>query len=138
MPTRFEVAGTTLTQVIDHKGADFVYPIVADPWFGIDLYGQPWVTTYVGQTWKVNVVPTSWGLQYNSPAIWWAHRDEVVTKLGSNAWRWANTIQEQFYCHIGGGVFALPVYNLESWRPFVGWAVSLVQYRCNPYDGGWS
>ncbi len=78
------------------------------------------------------------GQTWAGPLIWWAHRDEVVSKLGSNAWRWTNTIQEQFYCHIAGLPFSLPTYNLESWRPFVGWAVSLAQYQCNPNEGGWS
>lgn len=86
----------------------------------------------------MNVVPTAWGQIWAGPALWWAHRDEVVTKLGSNSWRWTSTIQEQFYCHIAGLPLSLPEYNLESWRPFVGWAVSLAQYQCNPYEGGWS
>jgi len=137
VPTRYEVAGATLTQVIDHDGGEFSYPIVADPWLGIDLYGQPWIS-FVSQGYKVNVTPTAWGQVWAGPLTWWAHRDEVVSKLGSSSWRWTNTIQEQFYCHIAGLPFSLPVYNLESWRPFVGWAVSLAQYQCNPYDGGWS
>jgi len=140
VPTRFEVTGTTLTQVIDHTVAEFAYPIVADPWLGQDLYGQPWITiiNFGGGSWKVNVVPTAWGQTWAGPTLWWAHRDEVVTKLGSDSWRWTNTVQEQFYCHIAGLPFSLPEYNLESYRPFVGWAVSLAQYQCNPYEGGWS
>ena len=131
VPTRFEVAGATLTQVIDHRGGGFSYPIVADPWLGQDLYYQPWIT-FSWQGYAVNVQPTGWGVVWAGPALWWAHRDEVVTKLGSQWWRWTNTIQEQFYCHIFGLPLSLPIYNLESWRPFVGFAVSLVQYRCNP------
>lgn len=34
VPTRFEVVGAMLTQVIDHRGGGFSYPIVADPWLG--------------------------------------------------------------------------------------------------------
>jgi hypothetical protein len=137
VPTRYEVAGATLTQVIDHDGWEFSYPIVADPWLGIDLYGQPWIS-FVSQGYKVNVIPTAWGQVWAGPLTWFAHRDEVVSKLGSSSWRWTNTIQEQFYCHIAGLPFSLPVYDLESWRPFVGWAVSLAQYQCNPTGGGWS
>lgn len=138
VPTRFEVAGATLTQVIEHEAGQFSYPIVADPWLGQDLYGQPWVTLLYYGAYKVNVVPTAWGQVWAGPTLWWAHRDEVVTKLGSNSWRWTNTIQEQFYCHIFGLPFSLPEYNLESWRPFVGYALSLAQYQCNPPEGGWS
>lgn len=32
VPTRFEVAGTTLTQVVDHDSDD-AYPVTADPWY---------------------------------------------------------------------------------------------------------
>ncbi|MGV1006667.1 MAG: hypothetical protein ACOYEV_18295 [Candidatus Nanopelagicales bacterium] len=31
VPTHFEIKGTTLTQVVDHVGGGFSYPIVADP-----------------------------------------------------------------------------------------------------------
>lgn len=137
VPTNYQVDGTTLTQLIDHDGGQFAYPIVADPWLGQDLYYQPWIT-YPSQGYKVNVTPRAWGQQWAGPATWWAHRDEVVSKLGSNSWRWTNTIQEQFYCHIAGLPASLPTYNLESWRPLVGWTQSLAQYRCNPYDGAWS
>lgn len=137
VPTTYQVDGTTLTQVVDHNGGQFAYPIVADPWLGQDLYYQPTVT-YPSQGYKINVTPRAWGQQWAGPATWFAHVDEVKSKLGGNAWRWTNTIQEQFYCHIAGLPASLPQYNLESWRPLVTWSQSLVQYRCNPYDGAWS
>lgn len=31
VPTHYEVTGTTLTQIVEHKGGGFVYDIVADP-----------------------------------------------------------------------------------------------------------
>lgn len=41
VPTRYEVGGSTLTQVVDHVGGGFAYPITADPlvtkWWGIQL-----------------------------------------------------------------------------------------------------
>lgn len=33
VPTSFEVVGTSLVQVVEHVGADFAYPLVADPSF---------------------------------------------------------------------------------------------------------
>lgn len=137
VPTAYEVDGATLTQVVDHDAGQFAYPIVADPWLGQDLYYQPTVT-YPSQGYKINVTPRAWGQQWAGPATWFAHVDEVKSKLGGNAWRWTNTIQEQFYCHIAGLPASLPQYNLESWRPLVTWSQSLAQYRCNPYDGAWS
>lgn len=36
VPTHYQVDGTTLTQVVDHQGGGFAYPIVADPnWWKI-------------------------------------------------------------------------------------------------------
>ena len=32
VPTRYEISGTTLTQVVDHKTESYAYPITADPW----------------------------------------------------------------------------------------------------------
>lgn len=33
VPTHYEIAGTTLTQVIDHRSGPYAYPIVADPFW---------------------------------------------------------------------------------------------------------
>jgi hypothetical protein len=138
IPTAYEVRGNSIVQLVDHgAGKDITYPVVADPWLGIDLYNQPWVQ-FVSQGYKINVVPTSWGTTYRGIEIWWAHRDEIVTKLGSQSWRWNNSIQEQLYCHIYGWPQSAPEYNLESWRPTINWAESIAKYRCNPYDGAWS
>lgn len=112
---------------------------MADPWWGIDLYHSPYVS-FESKGYKINVTPTNWGTNIMNRGIetWWAHRDEVKTKLGGNAWRWTDSIQEQFYCHIRGVPASLPEYNMESWRPTINWLDSLVRYRCNPYDGYWS
>lgn len=37
VPTRYELEGATLTQVVEHS-PEFSYPIVADPWMGIQLF----------------------------------------------------------------------------------------------------
>jgi hypothetical protein len=37
VPTRYELRGNNLVQTVDHTGADFSYPITADPW---------WTTAY--------------------------------------------------------------------------------------------
>lgn len=33
VPTHYEIAGTTLTQIIDHRSGPYAYPIVADPFW---------------------------------------------------------------------------------------------------------
>ncbi len=134
VPTHFEVAGNTLIQVVDHVGAGYQYPIVADPWLGANLYGNPWIT-YYSWGYKINVQPTDWGKVNTGGATWWAHRDEVRNKLGGNSWRWTNSIQEQFYCHIAGVPASLPTYNLESNRVDWNWTL-IAPYKCN-YPEGW-
>lgn len=48
VPTRYEVDGNNLIQVVDHGDGDYAYPIVADPtyWWG----GKTWIPSN-----KVNV-----------------------------------------------------------------------------------
>lgn len=134
VPTHYEFDGTTITQVVEHSAELHSYPVVADPWLGIDLYGSPYVSFPSGG-YSINVTPTAWGESFssvNNVGMWWAHRDEVVTKLGSSSWRWTTSIQEQFYCHIAGYPLGLPEYNMESWRPLVYWESSLLFHECNP------
>lgn len=135
VPTEYEIDGSTVTQVVEHTGSDVTYPVTADPWLGIDLYYTPTVTQNTLTRHTINVQPTVWGGTYSGPEevyMWWAHRDEVKTKLGSKVGKWSNTIQEQFYCHIAGFPASLPVYNMESWRPLVYWEQSLLYHGCNP------
>ena len=40
VPTHYEISGTTLTQVVEHKAGDFAYGIVADPWW--NPFSWPW------------------------------------------------------------------------------------------------
>lgn len=134
--THFEFSKGKLTQHIFHDAANYKYPIIADPWIGIDLYHLPFVS-HPPQGYKINVKPTLWGLAMASPGTWFAHRDEVVTKLKNQAKLWTNTIHEQFYCHIAGSPLGYPEYNMESWSPLVPWYISLVSYKCNPHNGTW-
>lgn len=51
VPTRFEVNGDTVTQVVDHRGGDYAYPIVADPKVKFcDLYTAACVTFSKAET----------------------------------------------------------------------------------------
>ena len=40
VPTYYEVQGTTLVQVVEHKEGDYAYGIVADPWY--NPFSWPW------------------------------------------------------------------------------------------------
>ncbi|GAA3318047.1 hypothetical protein GCM10017710_34610 [Arthrobacter ramosus] len=135
IPTRYEVHGTKLIQKVEHRRAGVQYPVVSDPWLGVDLYHRPWWNSRNGG-WTVNVTPTAWGVTFSNATTWWAHRDEVRSKMGADSWRWTDSIEQQFYCHIAGLPLSLPEYNLESWRPAWNW-LRMARYNCNYPEGGW-
>lgn len=57
VPTHFEFAGSTVTQVVDHEG--FEYPIVADPMWGKDLIKSVnWISR--SGVVSLSIVPTGW------------------------------------------------------------------------------
>jgi len=135
VPTTYEVSGSALTQVVQHQdNQDITYPVVADPWLGIPLISQVWVTGNTS-SWIVNVVPTSWGRQYNAVYTHFAHVDELRTRLNNNGTGWAlnYTIEQQFLCHVQGTLAEPGTYNLESWRVGMAWATQLnTLFQCNP------
>lgn len=133
LPTSYEIEGSALVQTVDHSGADVQYPVVADPWMGIDLIdGHPWIT-YTSKGGVANLVPTLWGRQKSGAIYHTAHVDELRTKLNNVGWNLTGTIQEQYLCHVVGNVFEWGTYNLESWRPYMSWWNQLnLQYQCNP------
>lgn len=133
VPTRYEVQGRKLIQVVEHSDPKVQYPVVADPWLGVDLIsGLPWIT-YAPQGGVVNLNPTLWGRQLNGLPTHNAHVDELRTKLGWVGWNLTGTIQEQYLCHVVGNIFEPGTYNLESWRRWMYWGDQLnLTYRCNP------
>ena len=135
--TKYVIQGNELIQVIDHTSQDYMYPIVADPWLGVDLIDRVWVDD-VPKGYVVNVKPTSWGRSFQGLATHSAHVDELKDKLGGDAWRVDDhdgTIREQFLCHVAGNMFEPGTYNLESWRPSKHWALQLLEDECNPKSG---
>lgn len=81
LPTHYEIDKKQLVQVIDHSTQGVVYPVVADPYAGVDLIdGLPWIT-YTSQGGVANLNPTGWGRFYNGFATHNAHVDELRAKL---------------------------------------------------------
>lgn len=135
VPTRYEVAGNTVTQVVEHSSA-FAYPIVADPYAGNgQFYKKAWVSGapkgYKGYV--VNAIPTSEGRRLNDVNVLGVHLRQLKSKLGGNASKVTPTIREQFYCHVVGNIFEPGTYNMESWRKYKDWGTQLNLWdRCNP------
>ena len=62
VPTRFEVKGNSLTQVVDTRSHSFAYPIVADPWFGMSLIQKAtWSKSLWAWSPTLMVFPTTFG-----------------------------------------------------------------------------
>jgi hypothetical protein len=126
VPTHYEISGSTLTQVVEHHGLGYQYPIIADPWFGIDLIER---TTWVGGT--LQVYPTWWG-RTTGVAARWAAWDEVVSKTPGNR---ENTpsMRDQLYCHFDFVRLRAPnkpSWNLDLTVPAMDYA-TLVLRQCN-------
>lgn len=126
--THYEVDGTTLTQVVEH-GERASYPVVADPWLGIDLIQK---TAWTSNLKTLQVYPTAYGRAATNLARWagWA---EVQTKT-PNTRENTTSMQDQFLCHFDVVRLRAPnkvSWNLELGRPNVPWAEMLLR-ECNP------
>jgi len=156
VPTRYVVDGATITQIVEHD-ATFTYPIVADPWFGFNLFsyvrndvrpaynGKP-VYTMELSAWGQLVyrgsaalglatVPMGVGLSIASAGY------EIMTNEG-----WAEVIQrqpkaattsvkQQYYCHVRYGYPVLGSgwrWDLEAGRPTKSnWTTTVLSHKCN-------
>ncbi|ORC24368.1 hypothetical protein A7979_10265 [Rothia nasimurium] len=131
IPTRYEIRGSALVQIVKHQNrSNLKYPVTADPWLGRDLISRVWVTIH-HEGYKVNVAATSWGRAFNGVATHKAHVDELVSKTAQG--RITPTIREQYLCHVAGNLFEREYYNMESWLPYKPWwqQLNLVD-QCNP------
>ena len=134
--TRYEVHGTTVVQVVDHRGAGHEYPVVADPWLWIDLIDKAtWSSGKPGQR-TLEVVPTRWArANAGNFAVGVADWNELYGKYKRRGLtRNLASMKEQLICHqVVVAIVApdKPSWNLDEWRPEVGYE-RLVQQRCNP------
>lgn len=150
LPTRYEVDGSKLVQVVEHRGNTSVqYPVVADPFLGSDLFswtgynrnglaGGQYVISMLKSTWGnlvwvggVPSVGTVAAGQYIFQTAGWS---ELVSKRSRADDK--PTIQHQYDCHVlygynisGAGVH----WDLEMYRdnnPI--WAIqSPLSHKCN-------
>jgi hypothetical protein len=125
--TRYELEGSTLVQIVNHTEAEYQYPIIADPWLGLDLVEK---TTWVGST--LQVYPTWWARFGAGWGARWSAWDEVLAKTPGSR---ENTpsMRDQLYCHFDFVRFRAPnkpSWNLDAGRPYVAYEV-LVFNLCN-------
>jgi hypothetical protein len=138
VPTHYEVHGDSVVQVIDRTSADLAYPVVADPYFGIDLIDHySWSVTYKAAGWTDHVFPTPWAIamsgNYSVAEFGWeelVHKDPI-----HNAAHFFSVfpgLHDQYDCHqiLGAGFFKSS-YNLDIYRLNVGLAQTILD-QCNP------
>lgn len=137
VPTHYEIDGMNLVQVVEHNTGDFAYPVVADPWVGINLFNTVKRYNYSGW-YKISAALSGWGRTIHTsgylgtPGILimqTAGWSEVVSRQPS-----ANivTINQQYQCHVLGGLFEWATWDFESNRApngnFIAWAGSLCNW----------
>lgn len=141
LPTHFELNGEVLTQYVDHSDPNVTYPVVADPWLGIDLFGG---VTYNKYGWfrgygTVSISKTAYGQALHLPANNYiflsAGWSELDTKDTRDWMKIKYSMREQYDCHVAGGYFnfAGSSWDFEIVRPNTlnGWAFNVATHRCN-------
>lgn len=135
VPTHFEIAGSTLIQVVEHSSGSYTYPISADPYMGQKLFSSVTADT-VEKDIRINLNPTKFGRGMPpwvmtgagwSEAIAWPGPVPVGSLLRSKA-----TLRQQFDCHAFGNAFA-GTWNLERFRKnrTTVWSVGVAIHHCN-------
>lgn len=146
--TRYEIHGSTLTQIVDH-GPSTAYPVTADPWMGINLFGHVYKDTYNGQP-RVNATLSPWGwAAYARSASFPDNGQMILNTYGlsevlsrgqdiRDAFSGKASMNQQYSCHALGAL-AAGEWNLERFRPTltVPWTTNLAHHRCNwKYSNG--
>ncbi|MGZ6267701.1 MAG: DUF2599 domain-containing protein [Candidatus Limnocylindrales bacterium] len=134
VPTHYEVRGSSVVQSIDRPAVDLAYPVVADPFWFIDLIDS-WEWNHGVYGWTDSVLPTPWARVnpgYGVAEYGW---EELVHK---DVHHYINTnvagMHDQYDCHQMIGTWRTR-YNLDEYRNHVGLAAT-INYVCNPPGGG--
>lgn len=144
VPTYYEIDGTTLTQVVHHETTSS-YPVVADPWMGINLFGHVYKDTYRNQP-RVNANLSPWGWAVYSGAATGINltRGQIILHTNGlaevlsrgqdirDAFRGRKSMYQQYSCHALGALLA-GEWNLERSRPTltVPWTKDVLKHHCN-------
>lgn len=129
IPTHFEIRGDMLIQVVEHLSVNATYPVVADPYGGHRLIWSARWRHQSGRGWKLSVSPTGWARWYNNYTAAYAAWQELVDSdmIFYNFYG----MRDQYVCHHRFAWMRPGTYNLEEWRPNVGYDAT-VRAHCNP------
>lgn len=134
--TWYEIEDSTLVQTVEHSDAD-AYPIVADPYLGINLFGHVYTDWYNGaMRVNANLSPYGWS-QYVRPSgrvILNTYGYNEVLSRGADVRTAMNKLSmtQQFQCHALGAL-AAGQWGLEKFRPnrTVSWTYGVGVHHCN-------
>lgn len=128
VPTRYELHGSTLTQVVKHSSA-FTYPVVADPSIG-GFYMSKYQWNGVRN--KLTLWPTFAGSTFSPWLVYTYGWPEVEGAVGNqNA-----SMEEQFICHCAGNTVLAALgqtWDLETYRSVISnpWDMFFGPSPCN-------
>ncbi len=126
--TTYRIEGNTLFQTVSQVHEDD-YPIIADPWLGLDLIKKVTRKKEKGG-YRYFVTPTVWGRVGAGTAARWSAWKEARSYYSAMN---RTNLRDQFMCHfdLRLATFAKGSWNLESYRKDVGYPKT-VAARCNP------
>lgn len=134
VPTHYVLVGSTLTQVVAHTSDVFAYPIVADPWLGINLFDRMATTSENGQP-RYMLYRSPWGAATSVGPSGSAIFLSAGWSEASSRWPALNSklsIHQQYDCHAVYALFKPDSWNLEKWRPNKSnWGSSALSHLCN-------
>lgn len=131
VPTWYEISGHELTQVVPHRDGNWSYPITADPTQnlgGNSFYSN--ITLDINMTTAnmiVRVTPApghNWSRMARSTGI------PPYNALVPSTYE-ARKYHDQLVCHWASAGYLKTPWNLDSWRPDVGYAATVLA-ACNP------
>lgn len=135
VPTHYSIDGDILVQHLDLTSNAIAYPVVADPWFGIDIIDH---TTWAN-TWQysptLQITPTWWGRYGAGPEANGAAWSETLSKTSRIGHPNPDTsaMQVQFDCHWQAVRLQAPnkpTWDLDTKLPWTDFA-NEVRYGCN-------
>lgn len=133
VPTHFEVAGTSFTQVVEHRVSGTTYPVVADPFLGVAM-----VSSYRWESsTRILVTPTAWaravypGNIAGAPLAGNPGFDELRAKQTSTTYRnrLGSSARNQYICHVAAAPLKA-TWNLETNRADKGY-LGFIASACN-------
>jgi hypothetical protein len=136
VPTRFEIQGSNIVQVVEHRTSGVVYPVVADPYFGRAMISSASWEFHSGYGWTLRVAPTAWARAfagaYLAGVYGWRELYDKYRNQGLNTN--LGGMRDQWICHQQVVAIRTPrkaTWNLDEWRADVTY-LQTVNARCNP------